>query len=80
MEGRSETASENEMANEAEDLNVSNLLVAKSERAPATEPLPRPKEEKSGTEVLKTTVLGLLGGLGVAAVVILGRWLASRPR
>lgn len=83
MQARSETAIKNDLA-EAEDLNVSNLLVTKSERAPATES-PSLEQEKLGAHIAKTAALGLLGCLAVTAAILAGwrlllkfRWLVER--
>lgn len=69
-----------EAAEEEEDLDVSNLLVTKSERVPMTESVPAIKREKSKSDVVKAAVVGALGSLGVAAAIMLARRLIFEPR
>jgi hypothetical protein len=79
MEARDEVAVNEETAEE-EELDVSNLLVTKSERAPATESPPAAKRGKSKADVVKATVLGALGSVAVAAAIMLARRLIFEPR
>lgn len=71
---------------EEEDLNVSNLLVTKSERAPETD---APKAQNQnvrpilaghGPEVIRRIALGALGSLAVGILVVLGCELLLRAR
>jgi hypothetical protein len=80
MQARNRMTAVNEPAElaEEEDLNVSNLLVTKSERAPATEVTPGLKRPR-WTEVTKGAAVGVLGSLAVAAGLILVRWLVFPP-
>jgi hypothetical protein len=62
---------------ESEDLNVSNLLVTKSERAPKTE-LPK-AQDKHGSELVRVLAVGVLGSLAVGMAIWIGRQLILRP-
>jgi hypothetical protein len=78
METTNEIPPGNEPAEE-EDPNISNLLVSKSERAPATEAVPPLKQEKVTAELMKTAALSVLGSAAVMFVIVLGCWLFFRP-
>jgi hypothetical protein len=77
MEVRNQLAEDSDLREE-EDLNVSNLLVTKSERAPRTEPN-QPVRGQRSTEVIKGAVLGALGSVAVAGMIMLARRLLSEP-
>jgi hypothetical protein len=77
-----QTEASNEMAvdeqpGEEEDLDVSNLLVTKSERAATTESTPAIKSNKSKAALVKAVALG---SIALTAAVVLGRWVISKPR
>jgi hypothetical protein len=78
METTNELPPGNEMAEE-EDPNISNLLVSKSERAPATEAVPSLKQEKVTAELMKRAALSALGSAAIMIVIALGCWLFFRP-
>lgn len=63
---------------EEEDLNVSNLLVTKSERAPKT--ASTRAQNKKGSEVMRVVAVSVLGSLAFGMIVWLGRQLILRPR
>jgi hypothetical protein len=81
MEAKNERIDEE--PGEEEELDVSNLLVTKSERAPQTESPPIARE-KSRIDLLKTTALAALGSIALAAAAEVLRRLIfarrSRPR
>jgi hypothetical protein len=79
MDARNQIVEDTELREE-EDLNVSNLLVTKSERAASTESNPPLTVQRSTSEVIKVAMVGALGSVAVAAMVVLARWLLSEPR
>jgi hypothetical protein len=75
MEAKNERIDEE--PGEEEELDVSNLLVTKSERAPTTEPPPVRRGSKR--DGLRTMALAAFGTVAVAALVEL-LWRFFTPR